>query len=121
MSDDNGFNDVLNEITYALSYHPSELLRDASEIKEILRGAAHDSRDFGGDGDTLAAIVRLHDGRVLALEGGSDYTGWDCQSDLIVTAHPSVETAWLDGIGSDSRALIERAEALAADGAESAL
>lgn len=101
--------EVLAEIGYALTYNPSEHLT-IEGIAEVVRGAVYNSRDDGGDGDDLAAIVRLGSGRYAALEGWADYTGWDCQSGLEVSLHDTAEDAWLHGIGTDSRALIERAE-----------
>lgn len=38
----------------------------------------------GTDEPAFAWIVQLKDGRVAAVEGGHDYTGWDCQSHLEV-------------------------------------
>lgn len=46
---------------------------DVAEILHIEDGE-HDGPDW-------IAVVKLKDGRYAALEGGCDYTGWDCQSD----------------------------------------
>lgn len=32
------------------------------------------------DGDDWRWVVSLHDGRFAFIQGGCDYTGWDCQS-----------------------------------------
>jgi hypothetical protein len=38
-------------------------------------------------------ILRLHDGRLVFLSGGCDYTGWDCQSDANHTIVDSLAAA----------------------------
>lgn len=38
----------------------------------------------GTDEPMFAWIVQLKDGRVVTVEGGHDYTGWDCQSSIEV-------------------------------------
>lgn len=38
----------------------------------------------GGDEPSFAWILKLKDGRFASVEGGCDYTGWDCQSSIEV-------------------------------------
>jgi hypothetical protein len=45
----------------------------------------------GIDEPSFAWIVELHDGRFACVEGGHDYTGWDCQSSLEVCAVEATE------------------------------
>lgn len=101
---------VLEDVEIALSYNPSPEM-NFEDVAEVMRGAVYNSRDYGGDGDDLVAIVRLRSGGFAALEGWADYTGWDCGSGLEITFHDTPEDAWRYGIGTDSRALVERAEA----------
>jgi hypothetical protein len=38
-------------------------------------------------------ILRLNDGQFVALQGGCDYTGWDCQSSASSTRYPTIAEA----------------------------
>jgi hypothetical protein len=103
---------VLAEVKAAIEDYHDKRLIDLVPL-EVVRGAAywHDYSETHDEGSDLAAIVLLSDGRIAAFEGGTGcYTGWSCQASLDVTFHTTVEDAWLNGIGTDSRALIERTE-----------
>ena len=56
-----------------LKYHPQPFTLD--EIKKVL--AVHEGEN---DGDDWRWVLSLKDGRFAFLQGGCDYTGWDCQS-----------------------------------------
>lgn len=99
---------IADEVRYALDENPSPLLASA-DVAEVLRYGVYSPE--GGGSAEVAAIVRSTAGGIFAVEGGCDYTGWDCQSSADVYAASSVYDAWLNGITADGRALIERDEA----------
>lgn len=47
----------------------------------------------GRDEPQFAWLFKLKDGRYVAASGGHDYTGWDCQSGLGSSIHPTREEA----------------------------
>lgn len=47
----------------------------AEDVTKVL--AVHEGEN---DGDDWRWVLRLNDGRFVFLQGGCDYTGWDCQS-----------------------------------------
>jgi hypothetical protein len=57
----------------------------------------------GTDEPCFAWIVELHDGRFACVEGGHDYTGWDCQSSLEVCAVEATETEAAKFLTDDPR------------------
>jgi hypothetical protein len=98
------------DLIEALEYHAIDGITDATEVAEIMRIGTHDRSDGSYDDWAYAAVVRLTNGKFAALSGGYDYTGWSCQAGLEGTIHDSEEQAWLN-LGTDDRAMIERAEA----------
>ena len=98
--------DRIDTISYVMSEHPQPCFT-ADDIAEVVRFAV-----VGGDWaeEDLMAIVRLEDGRFVAMEGACDTTGWDCQAHLDATLHDTVEDAWMNGLTQDARAAIEREE-----------
>lgn len=92
-------------ITSALSYHPQ--IFAAEDIAEVLRFAL-----IPGDyaEEMVLAVVRLNNGRFVAMDGSCDTSGWDCQSWLDATLHDTEEDAWSNGITQDGRSAIEREE-----------
>lgn len=53
----------------------------------------HRSWTDGADEPVFAWIVEFDDGTFAAVEGGHDYTGWDCQSSIDFHPCASVEEA----------------------------
>lgn len=63
---------------------------------------------IAGSGDTgseltLIAILRLHDGRWVALQGWNDYTGWGCQDGAEMKVGGSREQVVRFGLDDDGR------------------
>lgn len=50
------------------------------------------------DGDIVAGVGSLPDGRWAAVDGGCDYTGWDCQSGIDVVIRDTYEAVVRDGV-----------------------
>ena len=100
--------DRIDTIRYVLTEHPQHCFT-ADDIAEVVRFARIPGPEGYAD-EELMAVVRLGDGRFVAMEGWCDTTGWDCRSGLDATLHDSEEDAWLNGIGTDARATIEREE-----------
>lgn len=65
-----GIDDDLYE---CLHYNPQTF--DIDNIKQVL--AVHEGKN---DGDDWRWVVALKNGKFAFLQGGCDYTGWDCQS-----------------------------------------
>ena len=105
--------ETMETIRYALDENPSLLVK-FEDIVSLERFALTADRAIF-DGDDLAAVVRLKSGGYAALEGGCDYTGWDCQSSLDVTRWKTAEKAFTMGITQDGRSHIERSEAALAE------
>lgn len=63
------------DLTACLEYNPQEgyTVDDIAEVLAVWEGQ--------NDGDFWRWILRLNDGRFVFLDGGCDYTGWDCQSE----------------------------------------
>lgn len=57
----------------------------------------------GNDEPQFAWIVELHDGRFATVEGGHDYTGWDCRSSLEVVHVGSSESECAKYLTDDPR------------------
>lgn len=100
--------DRLDTISYVMSEHPQPCFT-ADDIAEVVRYALIPGPEGYAD-EELTAVVRLKDGRFVAIEGACDTTGWDCQAHLDATLHDTEEDAWLNGITQDGRAAIEREE-----------
>jgi len=98
----------IDNIRYVPSEHPQPCFT-ADDIAEVVRFALIPGPEGYADED-LTAIVRLKDGRYVAMEGGCDTTGWDCRSFVDATLHDTEEDAWLNGITQDGRAAIEQEE-----------
>ena len=45
------------------------------------------------DGPDWVGLFRLKDGRFVTVEGGCDYTGWDCQASTMVQVADTKENA----------------------------
>ncbi len=74
------------ELTACLNYNPQPFAE--SDIAEVL--AVWEGQN---DGDDWRWILRLKDGRFVFLQGGCDYTGWDCQSWAHSSFHESALVA----------------------------
>lgn len=74
------------DLSACLKYNPQDtfVLEDIAEIKAVWEGE--------NDGDNWHWFLVLNDGRNVFLEGGCDYTGWDCQSWASHQFVDSVET-----------------------------
>lgn len=75
---------AVNEITdmdliSALQENPQDgfAIEDITQILAVIEGER--------DGPNWIWIVALSNGKFVYLEGGCDYTGWDCQSGLSST------------------------------------
>lgn len=68
----------MSEIDYdlraCLEYNPQDgfTVEDIENVLAVWEGH--------NDGDDWRWILKLKDGRFVFLQGGCDYTGWDCQS-----------------------------------------
>ena len=60
----------------------------------------------GRDEPEFAWLLKLKDGRWAAASGGHDYTGWECQSSLSVTVHPTREDALRWGFDLNMREML---------------
>lgn len=61
------------ELLTCLAYNGQEFeIDDIVKVLAISEGAR--------DGDAWGWLLQLTDGRIAYLQGGCDYTGWDCQS-----------------------------------------
>lgn len=62
------------DLRACLEYNPQGTFAEAdiAEVLAVYEGE-NDERDWRW-------VLRLHDGRFVFLQGGCDYTGWDCQS-----------------------------------------
>lgn len=62
------------DLRACLEHNPQEgyTAEDIAEVLAVWEGA--------NDGDDWRWILRLNDGRFVFLQGGCDYTGWDCRS-----------------------------------------
>lgn len=58
------------------------------DIAQVL--AVHEGEN---EGDNWRWILRLNDGRFAFLQGGCDYTGWDCQSSADSVIVESIDAA----------------------------
>lgn len=89
-----------NEIDYdlesCLEYNPQKgyTVDDIEIVLAVWEGA--------NEGDDWRWILQLKNGSYVLLEGGCDYTGWDCQSWATSWFFASVEEA-LDNSKLDSR------------------
>lgn len=57
------------------------------------------------DGDDWRWVIRLNDGRFAFIQGGCDYTGWDCQSWATSVVADTAERAATFARGEDTPAL----------------
>lgn len=57
----------------------------------------------GNDEPEFAWLLRLGDGRYAAGSGGHDYTGWDCQSGLVLTVYATRDEAIRFGLTLNDR------------------
>lgn len=66
-----GFNMLDYDLANCLEYNPQEgfVFEDVSEVLGVYEGE--------NDGENWRWIVKLHDDRLVCIEGGCDYTGWD--------------------------------------------
>jgi hypothetical protein len=62
------------DLEACLEYNPQDLF-NIKDIDKVL--AVHMGEN---DGDDWRWILQLKDNRFVFLQGGCDYTGWDCQS-----------------------------------------
>lgn len=62
------------DLVSCLKYNPQDGF-DVASIESVLAVWEGDN-----DGDDWRWVLRLKDGRFVFLQGGCDYTGWDCQS-----------------------------------------
>jgi len=99
-------------VRYALStYGYGGVPIKASDVAELLRYGDDDKSTDRLTDYSMAAVVRLADGRFAAVEGGFGCeTGWSCQASLSATIHLTEQEAWFN-VTRDGRALILRAEA----------
>lgn len=76
------------DLPACLEYNPQSFTFD--DVEEVL--AVYEGEK---DGEDWRWIIRLTDQTFRALEGGCDYTGWDCrsQAESVVVANA------LDGVG----------------------
>lgn len=83
------------EIAYALQYNsvPELGLADIARVALTISGE--------NDGPNWHWLVELFDGSWAYVEGGCDYTGWDCQSHCYAYRAPSL---------ADALALVPEAE-----------
>jgi hypothetical protein len=85
------------QLRQALAEHPQTAFSEG-EIAEVEK-----EWDDGTDEPEFAWLIRLKDGRYVAAHGGHDYTGWDCQSHLESTVHPTREEAIRMGLTLNER------------------
>jgi len=76
----------LGGLDTALEHHPQKWgLRDLVALPVVIND--------GNDEPHFTWVVGLADGRWAAVRGWHDYTGWDCQSDLLTEWYPSEDAA----------------------------
>jgi hypothetical protein len=88
------------ELQICLAYNPQKFAFEDIDVQlAVVPGEA--------DGPDWHWIVRLTDGSFALIEGGCDYTGWDCQSDaestVSVLLDNVVNAAHNDGDGINVR------------------
>jgi hypothetical protein len=81
---------------------PNDAISLATFSREDVVEIAH-IIDGDPDGENWCCVVRLHDGRWAALEGGCDYTGWDCQADASAAVASSLDDAVRFGLSENGR------------------
>lgn len=55
---------------------------------------------------TLAAVLRLHDGRWASVVAWNDYTGWGCQDGADIRIGATVDEVVAQGLDQESRVLL---------------
>src|SRR3990167_997386 len=84
------------ELEYALDVHGYFAIEDIDTILAAVHGENNEFEWYW--------IILLKDGTIGLLQGGCDYTGWDCQSDLTwLTADTPEKCVELVYLESESR------------------
>lgn len=86
-------NDYDLEACLESNYQKSFVFTDIAEVLAVWEGQ--------NDGDDWRWVLKLNDGRFFFLQGGCDYTGWDCQSWAMSQAAESAEAAANLATGED--------------------
>lgn len=80
------------DLVSCLKYNPQDFsLLDIERVLAVWEGE--------NDGEDWRWVLRLHDGRFVFLQGGCDYTGWDCQSWASHVITDSAESAAQKALG----------------------
>ncbi len=75
-----------------LEFNPQPFnVLDIERVLAVNEGT-HDDRDWYW-------VILLRDGRYVYLQGGCDYTGWDCQSSADTAFYPTAEEAACGTVG----------------------
>lgn len=75
-----------------LEYNPQPFnLFDVERVLAVVEGE--------NDGPDWHWVVQLKDGRFAYLQGGCDYTGWDCQSSADTAFYATAEEAARGSVG----------------------
>ncbi len=87
------------ESASALPGYSGPVTWGADDIAEVLA-----SDEGENDGPNWIALLRLKDGRLVAMSAGCDYTGWDCQAGgSSIVGGPDLEAMHRLGLDSDER------------------
>jgi hypothetical protein len=81
------------DLQACLEYNPQDEF-DVYDIKEVL--AVWEGEN---DGDDWRWVLQLKDDRFVFLQGGCDFTGWDCQSWAISQFEETANQAAMCGLG----------------------
>lgn len=84
------------DLMACLEYNPQEgfTIEDVERVLAVWEGE--------NDGDDWRWVLELNDGLFAFLQGGCDYTGWDCQSDAHshITSTPGTAAAFAGSKGT---------------------
>lgn len=85
----NQYNDMNRKPDYdlqaAINYHLEIKVEDIVSVLAQIPGEA--------DGPDWSWLIELKDGKFALIQGGCDYTGWDCQSDATIRFADTAEEA----------------------------
>lgn len=89
--------ELLNSYDWQQAFYFSKDIA-IEDVSEIIA-----SSDGHNDGDAWIGIFKLKDGKLLYLNAGCDYTGWECQSGGYSVVKDSILEVLMSCTGDDER------------------